>query len=243
MPQAGMKAVAPSAAAAPRAARQLDVHGLFATPLVQGRLENAIAVNAELRRIILAHERTTPGRRVSIAGGWQSDLDFPRWSGPVGEHLLGTLLGAVRSMTRMRPGTNYAPNWRVFAWANVIRKGHFNHPHIHPGNFWSAVYYVDDGGPAGREDGGGEIEFFDPRGAAPAMYNPLLTVATPDGEAGGASMKLMPEAGTFLIFPSYLRHSVVPYRGEAVRISVAVNFALGEAPMESSLAWPGGPSD
>ena len=94
---ATMQAVAASAAAAPRAARQLDVHGLFATPLVQGRLENAIAVNAELRRTILAHERTTPGRRVSIAGGWQSDLDFPRWAGPVGEHLLGTLLDLAKA--------------------------------------------------------------------------------------------------------------------------------------------------
>jgi uncharacterized protein (TIGR02466 family) len=233
-----MQAVVPSAAATPQAARQLDVHGLFATPLAQGRLDNAAFVNAELRRIILEHERTTSGRRVSIAGGWQSDLDFPRWSGPVGEHLLGTLLSAVRSITRIRPGMNYAPSWRVFAWANVIRKGHFNHAHIHPGNFWSAVYYVDDGGPAGPE-AGGEIEFYDPRGGAPAMYNPFLTVATPDGEAGGASVKIAPVAGTFLVFPSYLRHAVNPYRGDAVRISVAVNFALIEAEHDNGLAWTG----
>ena len=232
-----MQAVVPSAAPAPQAARQLDVHGLFATPLVQGRLDNAGSVNAELRRVILAHERTTSGRRVSIAGGWQSDLDFPRWSGAVGEHLLGTLLNAVRSMTRIRPGMNYAPSWRLFAWANVIRKGHFNHPHTHPGNFWSAVYYVDDGGGPIGPDLGGEIELYDPRGAAPAMYNPFIAAATPDGEAAGASVKLAPQAGTFLIFPSYLRHSVAPYRGEAVRISVAVNFALSEAGSENALAW------
>lgn len=237
-----MQAVVPSAAATPQAGRRLDVHGLFATPLAQGRIDNAAMVNSELSRIILAHERTTAGRRVSIAGGWQSDIDFPRWSGPVGEHLLATLLGAVRSMTRIRPGMNYAPNWRVFAWANVIRQGHFNHPHIHPGNFWSAVYYVDDGGPAGLE-GGGEIEFYDPRGAAPAMYNPYIAAATPDGEAGGASVKIAPTAGTFLIFPSYLRHAVNPYRGNAVRISVAVNFALRDVDAESGLAWPGPRAD
>lgn len=233
-----MQTVVPSAAAAPQAARQLAMHGLFATPLVQGRLDNAAAINAELRRVILEHEQTTSGRRVSIAGGWQSEPDFPRWSGPVGEHLLATLLNAVRSMTRIRPGMNYAPNWRVFAWANVIRNGHFNHPHTHPGNFWSAVYYVDDGGPAGPE-AGGEIEFYDPRGAAPAMYNPFLAVATPDGEAGGASVKIAPVAGSFLIFPSYLCHSVSPYRGNAVRISIAINFALGDPEGESGLAWPG----
>lgn len=237
-----MQAVVPSAAVTPEATRHLDVHGLFATPLAQGQIDNAAAVNAELLRTILAHEQRTAGRRVSIAGGWQSDLDFPRWSGAAGELLLGTLLNAVRGMTRIRPGINYAPSWRLFAWANVIRKENFNHPHIHPGNFWSAVYYVDDGGPA-APDLGGEIEFYDPRGAAPAMYNPFVTVATPDGEAGGASVRIAPKAGRFLIFPSYLRHAVNPYRGDAVRISVAVNFALGSAATENEFAWPAASSD
>jgi uncharacterized protein (TIGR02466 family) len=225
-----------STAVAPQASRQLSVHGVFATPLIQGRLDNAAALNAELRRRILAHEQANPGRRVSIAGGWQSEIDFHRWSGPAGEHLLNTLLGAVRSVTRIRAGMNYAPSWRVFAWANVIRKGHFNYPHTHPGNFWSAVYYVDDGGQGGRNLGG-EIEFYDPRGAAPAMYNPFITPATPDGEAGGASLKIPPTAGSFLIFPSYLNHAVAPYHGDAVRISIAANFALSEP--DSSLAWTG----
>ena len=41
--------------------------GAFAGGAHHGR--TAASVNAELRRIILAHERATPGRRVSIAGG------------------------------------------------------------------------------------------------------------------------------------------------------------------------------
>ncbi len=230
-----MQAIVPQ----PAASRRLDIHGLFATPLAQGQLANAAVLNKELRRIILAHEKTSPGHRVSIAGGWQSELDFPRWAGSVGEELLNTMLGAVRSLTRTRGGLNYAPSWRVFAWANAIRKGHFNHPHIHPGNFWSAVYYVDDGGPGAPQMLGGEIEFYDPRGAAPAMYNPYVAFATPDGEAGGASVKVVPQAGTFLIFPSFLRHSVAPYHGDAVRISIAMNFALDEGERSLDLGWTG----
>jgi hypothetical protein len=35
-----------------------------------------------------------------------------------------------------------------------------------------------------------------------------------------------PEAGTMVLFPSWLIHSVTAYRGNRPRVSVAFNFAL-----------------
>jgi hypothetical protein len=52
--------------------------------------------------------------------------------------------------------------------------GHGNEFHSHPGSFWSAVYYVDDGGIDADPSLGGELEFMDPRGPGPAMYAPQL---------------------------------------------------------------------
>ncbi len=212
----------------PVAATGLQRFGLFATPLVQGGLPHAELLNGELRSLILAREQARPPVRVSIAGGWQSELDFGDWAGPAGRQVLGAMLDVVKRLTKPRRGIEATPSWRLYAWANIIRRGHFNHAHAHPGNFWSAVYYVDDGGCAGRPELGGEIEFFDPRGPGPAMYNPLMAATTPDGDAAGTSVRIAPAAGSFIVFPSYLTHAVNPYHGEATRISIAMNFALDE---------------
>jgi len=220
---AAMNAIVP-----PLAATGLQRFGLFATPLVQGSLPQAEMLNGALRELILAEETRRPPMRVSVAGGWQSDLDFGDWAGPAGRQVLRAMLDVVKRLTKARRGVEVTPSWRLYAWANVIRRGHFNHAHAHPGNFWSAVYYVDDGGCAGRPELGGEIEFFDPRGPAPAMYNPLVATTTPDGEAAGASVKITPAAGSFIVFPAYLTHAVSPYLGDGTRISIAMNFALDE---------------
>lgn len=202
-----------------------EIHPAFATPIVQGRLGNADQLNQELRQAIRRQKSRSPGVRVSNYGGWQSDMELQEWAGAAGKHLLSVMHKAVQQVTRTRTGVP-APVWNVFAWANVNRCGDFNFPHIHPGNFWSAVYYVDAGVHDRNRPKGGEIEFFDPRGGVAAMYNPYYTAALPDGEAHGASMKISPQTSAFLIFPSYVLHSVAPYRGRHERISIAMNFAL-----------------
>ena len=71
------------------------------------------------------------------------------------------------------------------------------------------------------------LEIQDPRGVAPVMYAPSLTFAGPDGAALGESQRLTPQAGMFVVFPSWLSHGVRPYRGTRERISIAINFSLG----------------
>ena len=39
---------------------------------------------------------------------------------------------------------------------------------------------------------------------------------------------LLPEPGLMLLFPSWLRHSVLPYYGESSRITIAFNIRVGE---------------
>ncbi|MGE3652413.1 MAG: putative 2OG-Fe(II) oxygenase, partial [Reyranellaceae bacterium] len=92
--------------------------------------------------------------------------------------------------------------------------------------FWSGVYYVDDGGIAADPALGGELEFMDPRGAAPAMYAPQLAFGTPGGLSGGACESIPPRAGRLVMFPSWLLHGVRPYRGTAERISIAFNLSV-----------------
>ncbi len=203
-----------------------DVKLAFATPIVTAELAAVAARNAELKALILARSQSHPSTQASNLGGWQSDWNMEQWGGPV----LGLLLTAVKSiatnMTRTRQGKPVTVEWRANAWANINRAGQSNEFHIHPASLWSGTYYVDDAGAADDPAQGGELELLDPRGAAPAMYAPLLAFAGPGGLAVGATETIRPKAGRVVLFPAWLYHQVRPYRGPGERISIAFNLSL-----------------
>ena len=208
-------------------APQLTVLNLFATPLVIATLPDADALNAELKRIILARETATESVERSNHGGWQSSWDLHQWGGAPMQKVIAFARSIVDSVTVDRAGHHHAIGWRINSWANVNRQGHGNQFHTHPGALWSATYYVDDGGVAADASLGGEFEIQDPRGVAPVMYAPYLTFPGPDGAALGEAQRLTPQTGMCVVFPSWLSHGVRPYRGSRERVSIAINFSLG----------------
>jgi len=198
----------------------------FATPLAVVELPNTAALNAELRETILARERAAPTVKASNLGGWQSSWDFAAWGGRAGQAVLDAARQLGSRLTCDRQGRPVQIQWKMNAWANVNRTGHANEFHTHPGSYWSASYYVDDGGIAADPSLGGEFEIQDPRGVAPAMYAPQLAFAMPGGQSAGASELIRPKAGTLIMFPAWLSHGVRPYAGKAMRISVAMNLSV-----------------
>ena len=200
---------------------------LFGTPVVRVELPDAAPLNAELLKLILAREQTQPTARHSNMGGWQSTWDMESWGGKPAARLLEFALDCTAQLTVDRAANRLTrPAWKTIMWANINRTGHGNQHHCHPGAFWSGVYWVDDGGIAASRDLGGELDFMDPRGAAPAMYAPQLGFSTPGGLSLGANELLKPQAGMMVLFPSWLAHGVRPYLGKETRISVAFNLSL-----------------
>jgi uncharacterized protein (TIGR02466 family) len=206
---------------------QLTLVNLFPTPLVIATMPDAEALNAELKAIILAREAASESVQRSNQGGWQSSWDLHQWGGAPMQRVLAFGRAIAEEITVDRTGKRHELVWRVNSWANVNRQGHGNQFHTHPGAFWSATYYVDDGGIGADPSLGGEFEIQDPRGVAPVMYAPGLTFPGPDGAALGEAQRLTPRAGMFVVFPSWLSHGVRPYRGTRERISIAINFSLG----------------
>jgi uncharacterized protein (TIGR02466 family) len=189
-------------------------------------MPDAEALNAELKRIILAREAASESVERSNRGGWQSSWDLHEWGGDPMHKVLAFARGIVENATVDRSGKRHQIAWRINSWANVNRSGHGNQFHTHPGALWSASYYVDDGGVDADPSLGGEFEIQDPRGVATVMYAPQLTFPGPDGAALGESQRLTPRAGALIVFPSWLSHGVCPYRGTRERISIAINFSL-----------------
>ena len=214
-----------------RAAEQMQVEvlRLFPTPIVVATLPRPESLNAELRRIILARESANASVERSNRGGWQSTGDMHEWGGSPIQTVLAYARALVDDATVDRAGKHHKIAWRIDCWANVSRNGHGHQFHTHPGALWSVNYYVDDGGIGTDPSLGGEFEILDPRGVAPIMYVPQLTVPGPDFVALGESQRLTPRAGVLIVFPSWLSHGACPYLGDGERISIAINFSIAGA--------------
>jgi len=207
----------------------MRIDPLFPTPLIAADLPEAGELCAQLKARILARERESQGVQHSNVGGWQSGADFFDWGGPESEVLRAAVTEVANHYTGVFEGpeiTRTALSWNVAGWANVNRSGHANDLHYHPGSFWSAVFYVDDGGIPADGSKGGAIEFLDPRGAMPLMYAPKVKIAIAYCASAGLGERYYPKSGLLLMFPSWLGHRVTAYAGQGERISIAMNFAV-----------------
>jgi uncharacterized protein (TIGR02466 family) len=208
------------------AAGEIQLKGLFATPVAALMLPDAEARNADLEAIILGRRAEQRTLGASNIGGWHSTRDFASWGGKRAEEVLNIARSVATKLTADRDGKPVRPEWSVEAWANVNGPGDSNSCHYHPGSFWSGSYYVNDGGCADDSSLGGEFEMFDPRGPAPMMHAPSLKFGGEDGLSAGSAETIRPRPGLMVIFPSFLLHAVRPYRGSRLRISIAFNFGL-----------------
>ena len=208
-----------------------EIVPIFSTPLVLYDVPDAAALNADLRRVIEHREKMHSTTQHSNMGGYQSTWDMDQWGGAPAIKLLAIARNVANRVTTDKQGNTgagphpgfFAVTWRANMWANVNRTGHGNEYHYHRGAFWSAVYYVDDGGIDADPSLGGELEFLDPRGVIPTMLAPHLGVAMRGGETAGERVR--PKAGRMVLFPSWVMHQVRPYRGTAERISIAMNLS------------------
>ena len=206
--------------------------GLFDTPIVIDELPNASAVNTALKPLILARRAARPGVQVSNIGGWQSEHDVADWGGEPIAYLLRHIVAlADRHCVDIVSPDAPRHEWASDIWVNVSPPHASNQMHTHPGAYWSAVYYVDDG--SEQEDGaiGGELVIEDPRMPMVLMTMPNLRLRGANGAVHDPQLKMKVRSGRIIMFPSWLSHGVVPHRGARDRISVAINLlAVPRAP-------------
>lgn len=200
---------------------------LFETPVIVDILPNHAEFNRQLKETILARQAQHQGIQVSNVGGWHSDTQMLSWGGEAAARLLERIVADADQFTvdvRSEGKSRY--RWFPEMWANVSPPGAANQYHTHPGAFWSAVYYVDDGyGGSADETLGGELILLDPRMPGVAMNTPDLRFRRPGQRPEQREKYMRPASGRIVIFPAWLSHAVRPYKGNDVRISVAVNLS------------------
>jgi uncharacterized protein (TIGR02466 family) len=101
-------------------------------------------------------------------------------------------------------------------WLNVMPAGVAHSGHLHPTSFISGTYYVQtpSGSPA--------LKFEDPRLSKMMAAPPRQAKAA---KAMRSFVEYPAEAGTLILFESWLRHEVPPGEIDGERVSISVNYA------------------
>ena len=199
----------------------LEVIPAFPTPIGRWLVPDAEMMNQQLQALVLAEEARYGSVGRSNIGGWHSRTDFLDYPDPAVAALTTWITWAVTQMIDATAGRgSFKGTMSLSGWATICRAGAYHAPHSHPDSAWSGVYYVDAGTNETGRSLAGVLEFLDPRAGVEAVTAP--------GDPYGEPVRVRPEAGLIVIFPSWLYHWVHPYTGHTPRIAVSFN-ATGRA--------------
>ncbi len=131
-------------------------------------------------------------------------------------------LSSVHQVAAKQNAGLWDPNDRiqvnaVESWCHITRSGGYHDVHTHPMCSWCGIYYVDPGDSDVRENNGVN-RFYEPRINVNFYSDYGTRYLYPEG-----SVDMPSTEGSLVVFPSYLRHSALPYTGASDRIIVAFN--------------------
>lgn len=104
------------------------------------------------------------------------------------------------------------------SWVQLMRDGGYADARYNANCSWCGLYYVDVGESSAADPANGVDRFFPPMGMG---YEDLGSMAYRQ-----SPINVTPEDGKLILFPSYLQHSAVPYRGKKDRIVIAFNTRI-----------------
>jgi uncharacterized protein (TIGR02466 family) len=117
----------------------------------------------------------------------------------------------------------------VESWFHITNGGGFHDAHLHPNCSWCGIYYLQVGD-SGAAAGGGA-----PNGGT-RFYSPLTLGYRDAGNFHQFDELDAPvQDGMLVLFPSYLRHSGLPYAGERDRVVIAFNARVFREGVPSSV--------
>lgn len=193
---------------------------LFATPVAKIPCPFGAEINEELAAAVLSRSAADI-KDLSFKSETVGNLTD--WGDPGVDRLTSWVLAMARTFVetlRGEPlhravGATRPSDVRLAAhrsWASIYRGGNHHAPHFHPNTAIAAVYYVASAGAC-------DLELADPR-ANVEFFDPGISFANE-----GRTVRIGSGPGTLLLMPGWMKHSVPPYEGADVRISIAWNLA------------------
>ncbi|HEY8747321.1 MAG TPA: TIGR02466 family protein [Tepidisphaeraceae bacterium] len=206
---------------------ELSANFLWNTPLIEARFPDHARIKPTLIQHCYEIERqakqpiesgVTPRRKANL---YESRFNF--FSHPLPEiqalrdfcaQALGqSVMKLIQQASKGAPVPNLAVD--LFeSWIHITHEGGYHEVHNHPNCSWCGIYYLE---PADCtvDPPNGINRFFSP---IDIMYDDPGTEAYPQ-----KPISVTPEEGKLLLFPAYVKHLAVPYKGTRDRIIVSFN--------------------
>jgi len=213
---------------------QLGANFLWATPLMEVRNPNHAQIKEALVRHCYEIERhakepiesgVTPRRKANLYESRFNFFDHPHPEILALRQFCSDALTAVvtKLIQHAGGGRAQAPPIKVDlfeSWIHITREGGYHEVHNHPNCSWCGIYYV---APADCtvEPPNGINRFFSP---IDIMYDDPGAEAYPQ-----KPISVTPAEGTLVLFPAYVKHLAVPYKGQRDRIVLAFNSRVSPA--------------
>lgn len=188
-------------------------HDLIKAPLLE-----AIYRDRDNQDRAVASEVATTAKQ----GLFESELDFLERNHPdvqVLNHYLADLVLTIATEMNARywPEGAEAEAAVTESWYHITRTGGYHDAHSHPNCSWCGIYYLE-AGDADFDRRSGVNRFYDPRPNADHYQDAGTLYLNANGV-----WDLAPTEGQVVIFPSYMKHSALPYFGSRDRVVIAFN--------------------
>ena len=220
--RAGTGVVEDAAGAAGRGARLLRTTPLFPTLLGEAEHPAPDALNRDLEEYIRRREASERGVSAftTVNSGWQSSPDVFHDDVPplraLRRFIDDQLAAFFEDWGRVSFGVPQHARFRFSyaGWAVILRRGGFQHEHVHTKTDVTGIYYVRV--PEDETLSPGDLTLLDPRAGRVASRSIWET----------AHFSTRPKAGKLVLFPSFLPHRVDQVDAPGERISINFDVSL-----------------
>jgi uncharacterized protein (TIGR02466 family) len=201
-------------------------YDLWAVPLFEFQWPEHDRYRDDLKAVCdqLNQQQHVSGVSESIKSGlYESGFDFvqqPDHSVQAWKQWITQRLYEVAVSTNVRywpQGCNIAVEIHE-SWCHITQDGGYHDRHVHPNSSWSAIYYLDPGeSDVGTANG------------VNRFYNPNSVMYSDGGTqwcSSASSADIEPREGSLIVFPSWVQHSAMLYRGAAPRYILSCNCQI-----------------
>ena len=177
---------------------------IFANSIITENFENA-ELESEIFKELKIQEKIG-GRQISNFGGFQSN-------GINNKIILQSLGKKTTDLLLQNYNIKSKEIWITDLWINQNLQKDFNIVHIHEGSHFSGVYYLQ----VPKENG--ELVFLREDSVVLSNLNKYIS----NNSEFIHNYYIKPKKNLLVLFPSYLRHCVLPHKEKCARVSVSFN--------------------
>ena len=191
----------------------------FSVPVFHYNIEEHKEINKKLKKIILDWKEKQEGLQVSNVLGWHSNYVESAISfAPEKINFFTNIIDELQK--KICEVEEYKFDLKITSlWAMVNKKYAYNTQHTHPGCHWAGVYYVQ----CPPKCGSLVFKIGEPRQSYP---QPIYKKQSHELQQHQfTTLRIQPEEGQVVMFPSWLQHEVEPNLSDEDRISISFNLA------------------